>query len=320
MEKANLNKSLTLLGITALLLFACVLSPTLGAVDDYQEKNPLVLYDDNEDFWSVGGYGSGNVGATLATSTATRESGASSLQINLNVGSYYYVEVGHDFHANNDWSMYETIGFWFYGSNSSNLIEVALAAPTSASQFMLTFNDNFTGWQHMVFPLNSFVSIGGASLSNVREIGFFFFDVPQTFYVDRLILDTSQTLPSPSPTPTTTVVPTSASTESSSTPTITPDSTSTSTLNPSQSPTNAPSSTTNTPTLAPSTTPYVPSPTPTQSPTATSSAVFPSGTILNLDDSGDSSGWFDWLSIAFVAALVVVVLVYVTRSSKNAKK
>ncbi len=132
--------------------------------NDYQENTPLVLFDDNVSFWSVGGYGSGTVGASVTVSTTTKDAGNSSLQINLNNGHYYYVEVGHDFHGTNDWSMYDRLCFYFYGSNSSNLVEVALAAPDSANQYMLTFTVDAFGvsfWDIFVYGECTFVGYYG---------------------------------------------------------------------------------------------------------------------------------------------------------------
>jgi hypothetical protein len=305
----------------SLLVFVITLFslPVLATVDtNYQENTPLILFDDNVNFWSVGGYGNGIVGASVAASTVTKETGNSSAQINLNTGHYYYVEVGHDFHATNDWSMYDRLCFWFYGSNSSNLIEVALAAPDSANQYMLTFTDDFSGWVHLVFPFETFLSMGNARLSTITEIGFFFFDAPQTFYVDHLILDTSQAQPTPTITPFITDLPSLTPTAPMLTPTPvvtafpslppTTDALSTiPTANPNpQNPTTA----LNTPTLTT---------TPNTSPQTSSSPTQSALSILNPNDNAVSPGWVNWVSVVLVVALVVIVIVYVNRASKTAK-
>ncbi len=240
--------------------------------NSYVENSPLVLFDDNFGFWGSGGYGSGSVGITILPSTSPVQNGSSSLLMNVTAGNYAYVEVGHDFGPNQNWSRYDYLCFWFYGSNSSSTVEVALRAPNNGDQFWMTFMDNSTGWVHFVLDLQSLHTFGNPSLSTVNEIGFFFFNAPETFYVDRVILDSapsSSSSPSPSPTfspspttsPTASPAPTPAETPS---PTASPSLTPTSTVPPTDVPTPSSSPTVN-PTFTPT-----PSPSATFSPTPTS--------------------------------------------------
>ncbi len=234
-----------------------------SAIDNsYQENNPTVLYDDNSGFWSSGGYGNGSVGVSTASSTAVVESGNQSLQVNLMEGNYAFFEVGHVFGSAQNWDMFSNLCFWFYGSNSGETVEVALAAPDSYNQFWVTFLDNFTGWSHFVQPLNSMNTFGNASLSNITQLGFFFFNGSATFYIDRVILDIASAVPTVSP---------SSSPSSSPTPTVTPFPTANQTPTPSPSFSPEPASAVPTVEPTPSAT-YTETPEPSATSTLTPSA------------------------------------------------
>jgi hypothetical protein len=208
--------------VVIVLLFVFLAGPASSRIDDsYQEKAPLVLYDDNTDFWLAKGGSEGNIGVSIAASTLTVKNGASSLLVGVTTGQYMYMQVGHDYGSGQDWSAYENLCFWFYGSNSSITVEVALAAPDNSNQYWVMFQDNFTGWARLVFPLLSMEKIGTPNLSNVRIIAFFFFSAPSNFYIDRLILDASSN-------PQTTSSATSPTTSPALTPILSPTSTTTS--------------------------------------------------------------------------------------------
>jgi hypothetical protein len=174
------------------LAFASVPSVFCIVDNNYQEHNPWVLFEDNTDFWSAQGIGEGSgvISASISPS-AIAKSGASSLQVNVTPGSYLYFEVGHNFQTTQDWSPYERVCFWFYGTNSGKNIQLAIAAPDSLNQLSALFNDSFTGWGHIIIPLSSLISRGNPNLSSIQEVGFFFFNAPFTFYLDRFVLDKS---------------------------------------------------------------------------------------------------------------------------------
>jgi hypothetical protein len=269
--------------VVVLLILAVALAPKpiLGAIDNnYQENNPLVLFDDNADFWTAQGIGSGRVMMASASASTNAKTGASSLQIIGAAGSYSYVEIGHYFPTTQNWASYERVCFWFYGTNSSQNIELAFAAPDSSNQLMAFFNDNFTGWGHMIIPFDSFIRVNSPSISSIREVGFFFSNAPFTFYFDRFVLDTSS---SATPIPTQINQNTPAST--------TPG-------------TNTPSG----PTSSSQT--IVPNNSGSSSPTEILPAIsFLSPSITDLF-SGSFPTWLTWASVLVVAVIVVISFAY----------
>ncbi len=219
--KLKAKKILDFVLIVLLLLSPCLI---LASIHKHaQSATSTVLYDDNTSYWTAGGGGSGSLGVSISSSTSTVERGTSSLQINLTSGSYSEIEVGHDYTpSTQNWSMYTYLSFYIYGLNSSNNIIVGLRAPDQNNCIDYIFQDNFLGWHQINFPLQTNTTnaqgtlpetfaIGTPNLSDITEVGWFFYYEPYVYYIDNVTLNgnPSTPLPTPSPTPSPTPVPTS---------------------------------------------------------------------------------------------------------------
>lgn len=208
-HKAAIMKSTIWLLLTFIMLtltLAIITCPAVSeANNNYQEINPITLYEDNNNFWTATGVGNGTLGITAIPANDVKQTGNQSLQINIINGIYSYVEVGHNFGSTQNWTSYENLAFWFWGTNSSDTVEISIAAPDSNNQFWITFTDNFTGWTNIVTPLAAMAKIGNPSLTNVTQIGFFFFNI-QAFYLDHVILDDTDPLAPQTTQPDTTAV------------------------------------------------------------------------------------------------------------------
>lgn len=66
---------------------------------------------------------------------------------------------------------YAVWGFWYYGANKGTT-KVWLCAPDEANRFQYTFNDNWTGWKNVAFPLATNTKVGAPQWANVRRIVF----------------------------------------------------------------------------------------------------------------------------------------------------
>ena len=208
----KLNKKIVFsISIVLFLLSICLIlvpAPVVSA------QLPTVLYDGSDpSWWSSGGTLSGTLGVSISSSTSIVEGSCSaSLQVNLTSGSYGEIEIGHNYNASpQNWSMYTYLSFYFYGLNSSNVIAVGLQAPNQNNLIDYVFIDNFLGWQQINFPIQANTSsvpgvypetivIGTPNLSDITEVGWFFFDEPYVYYIDNVTL---------APAPTVSISPTS---------------------------------------------------------------------------------------------------------------
>jgi hypothetical protein len=69
---------------------------------------------------------------------------------------------GRDLVPPQDWSAYDGLAFWFYGTDSGTTFELILSDNKSdpnadtAERFHATFTDDFAGWQHVSLPWSIF--------------------------------------------------------------------------------------------------------------------------------------------------------------------
>ncbi len=133
------------------------------------------------------------------------------LKMDFNVSSFGVVIHGFENGAVNtwvtqDWSAYAGFAFWFYGTNSGTTIFVDVidnrnpgSTTDDAERFSLTFPDNFSGWQRMEFPFDSFIrkEIGndapndGFTLTEVHgwAVGALTTSGTKTFYLDDAAIE-----------------------------------------------------------------------------------------------------------------------------------
>jgi len=103
-----------------------------------------------------------------------------------------------------DWSTYEGISFWLYGTGSGGMINLDIfdnrtTTGDSCERFTYEFYDNFTGWRYFQIPFTDFVrkewQPGGAPNDGftLTEIWGYAFGFPaavgaQTNYIDNVII------------------------------------------------------------------------------------------------------------------------------------
>ncbi len=198
-------KNKKILGSISIVLFLLSLSFCLIPVSApvVSAQTSTVLYDgSNPSWWSSGGTLSGTLGVSISPSTSIVEGSCpASLQVNLTSGSYGQIEVGHNYHTSpQNWSTYTYLSFYFYGLNSSNEIVVGLEAPNQKNLIDYFFTDNFLGWQQMNFPIQAntntsqILVVGTPNLSDITEVGWFFYNEPYVYYIDNVTLEGAPTV------------------------------------------------------------------------------------------------------------------------------
>lgn len=156
----------------------------------------LVIYDDDETFWSPYGGGAGSYTRTISEETTIVRKGSSSLKIVLSAGAQAYLGAYHTYGSPQDWSIYSHLYAWIYGTNSGDQLRIFMYDSLNAySRF--NFDDDFTGWKLIELELAN--PNGGGSgidwsdieriyVANVGPSGNW------TFYVDKMWLSRSRLL------------------------------------------------------------------------------------------------------------------------------
>ena len=165
--------------------------------NELEEVNPLVVTDDDQSaFWTVGGSGtSGTLSISISDDSTEYLRGSNSLKITVdNTGTYDVVYIYHNFSSTQDWSGYEFITLWFYGSGTGDDIGVKIQdSGGNVSRWWIT--DDFIGWKRFILPLkhpDTTPTGTEADLSRVIQIAIDDIQTTGTWYLDRVVLDVGQ--------------------------------------------------------------------------------------------------------------------------------
>ncbi len=126
-------------------------------IDDFEAGLPATWFQ-------YGDYGAGTSIETSTVVVTDRPGGVpetSVLSVDyLDAG--WGAGTGRDLVPPQDWSAYDGLSFWFYGSNSGTTFELILSDNKSdpnadtAERFHATFTDDYAGWQHITLPWSVF--------------------------------------------------------------------------------------------------------------------------------------------------------------------
>lgn len=124
------------------------------------------------------------------------------LEISIDIQEYG--GIGRSFEPTpQDWSAFEGLGFWFYGSGSGERFQIELhdnraAGTTDSERFEYRFIDDFTGWREFRVPFSSFVRStdfqpagvpdDGLTLTEIWEYDIVLPQTATTVYVDNFAL------------------------------------------------------------------------------------------------------------------------------------
>jgi len=153
-----------LVSMITLFIASLIYSPTVSAV------GPHILADFETGYPAGWGPYTGG-GASITPSLQTIAAGSPSalpIQVgsNVAVSTTYNIPSGDwggfsvPFATPQDWSNYDGLRFWFYGTNSGLSYQAEIfdngASVTSAELFDYHFVDNSTGWRHIEIPFGAF--------------------------------------------------------------------------------------------------------------------------------------------------------------------
>lgn len=86
-----------------------------------------------------------------------------------------------------DWSDYDAVSFWFYGENSGTTHEFEIQTVQGVDR-RVSFVDNSTGWQQLIFPFTTFGAGGVYDVSQVDNWVFVLDGTVGSFKMDNLQL------------------------------------------------------------------------------------------------------------------------------------
>jgi beta-glucanase (GH16 family) len=194
-----------------------VLAAALPVVDDFEAGLPAGR-DANDIAVGFNTFQDGNPATSVAISTTDMPpvpvpgAGSPNTVLRLDVSVVSYAGFTHSFEneavdtwVTQDWSAYEGISFWLYGSNSGTTLFVDVldnrnpgSTRDDAERWSIDLPDNFSGWQEIRLPFDSLnrKEIGngapndGFGLTEVTgwALGAVTTPSPQTYYVDNVTL------------------------------------------------------------------------------------------------------------------------------------
>lgn len=158
-------------------------------------QKSLTLFDDEQakdGFWKIENSGLGNLSISIDNSYEVKESGNSSLKIMTAEGQYDYVGLRYPLAEQENFSKYEYLILWAYGSNSGRAFYVTFRSGNPENYFTFQEVDNFEGWKPLIIPLSAFAKGDNASWLDVTEMVIQFFGSSwssgPTLYLDQTSL------------------------------------------------------------------------------------------------------------------------------------
>ncbi len=149
----------------------------------------LPLADDNQtSFWKAA-LAQTTDSIQIGDSSQVRESGNNSLEILLNGTGNMVIE--HDFPEAVNFSLYDSVGFDFYGANTSKSVELTFHTVTWQDYYSAVIRDNFSGWRSFIIPKDSFSSTGNPSWSSIVHIEILMGNRTAVYYLDRFQMEGS---------------------------------------------------------------------------------------------------------------------------------
>lgn len=172
---------------------AIIVKPYEDMSTDSEDEgdNPLVIYDDDETIWANADEGIGAIATTISEETTIVKKGSSSTKILVGAGAKATSGITYTFAANQDWSQYDYITFWWYGVSSGDICRLRLPSPNWGNFWVYTFIDNFSGWQRFIIPMERFaIGAGAPDWSDIDLINFII-EIPTltSRYLDRTTVD-----------------------------------------------------------------------------------------------------------------------------------
>lgn len=159
-------------------------------MNDNSIGSGVVVYDDDESFWTVYSSGSGSIDiASSGENTTLQTSGSSCMQFEVSSGTKNNVEFYHLYGSAQDWSNYNYLTVDFYGNNTGAYFYVALLTPDWSNYQFWKILDGYEGWgSHRLFFDNPEYVSGLFNQTNIKQLQCWFSSNIGYFFVDNIRL------------------------------------------------------------------------------------------------------------------------------------
>ncbi len=122
------------------------------------DPSPTVIFPTNQStFWEVTALdeGKGSIGLPVLSEDSVEACGNRRLMISVGSGTYSRWQIKHSFNVSQDWSQYDYLGFYWFGTNTSATLSLGANSQLSGYNYQrYDFVDNWIGWKLLVAPLN----------------------------------------------------------------------------------------------------------------------------------------------------------------------
>ncbi len=161
-------------------------------ISEREEQRIRTIIDDNQTtFWTITPQHPGEYGLQMEDSNTTKIRGGTSLLLNVTHGSYARLAISHDYLEPQDWSDYDFISFYWYGTMSKqHTIGIIMYAPDPNNHLWFEWDDTFIGWKKLKVRLSDFYRHGNPDLKNVTHVEIKLWpEHTRIYYLDSLALE-----------------------------------------------------------------------------------------------------------------------------------
>jgi len=159
----------------------------------WKPVQPLGVADDNQSsFWAIAYSGEGNIAVNISDYSLNKKTGANSLKIDSENGTYKYFDIYHTYEKSRNLYMFNVFVLWWYGNGTNANFRLHLYTPDKENGLYYDFYDNFSGWRQFVLYFEeNFTRVGKANLSLLKAIHISLetANVQGTWYLDDVIAD-----------------------------------------------------------------------------------------------------------------------------------
>jgi len=159
----------------------------------WKPVQPLGVADDNQSsFWAIAHSGEGNIAVNISDYSLNKKTGANSLKIDSENGTYKYFDIYHTYEKSRNLYMFNVFVLWWYGNGTNANFRLHLYTPDKENGLYYDFYDNFSGWRQFVLYFEeNFTRVGKANLSLLKAIHISLetANVQGTWYLDDVIAD-----------------------------------------------------------------------------------------------------------------------------------
>lgn len=158
----------------------------------------LEIIDDSQSaFWVANEWGSGSCAVpTLSDETTIKVKGADSLKMVCNAGASQYWRIMHTYGSYQNWTGYDFLVFYLYGSNTGFSFYVRITTGNETPYYTIQLVENWSGWKRIIIPFAAMTQVNSPNITQVKSI--YYWNSANgggssspstgTIYLDRMVL------------------------------------------------------------------------------------------------------------------------------------